>query len=69
MHPVLVPIPEVGLALGGLGRTKVYEELASGRPRSVRVGRRRFVPADAIREYVEALEREAGLVSALEVGR
>lgn len=40
----------------GLGRSKVYEELGSGRLRSVKVGRRRLVSESALIEYIERLE-------------
>jgi excisionase family DNA binding protein len=39
----------------GLSRTTVYALLASGKLRSVTVGRRRFVPSDAIDEFIAAL--------------
>lgn len=42
-----------------LGRSKFYELLADRRIRSVKEGRRRLVPATAIVEYVQLLEREA----------
>ncbi|WP_125911280.1 MULTISPECIES: excisionase family DNA-binding protein [Pseudonocardia] len=37
----------------------IYEQLRSGRLRSVRVGRTRLIPRSAIAEYVALLEREA----------
>jgi len=39
-------------ALLGLGRTATYGELQAGRLRSVKVGRRRLVPAAAISAYI-----------------
>lgn len=39
----------------GIGRSKIYEELASGRLQSVTVGRRRLVPESAIADYIEGL--------------
>jgi excisionase family DNA binding protein len=60
MNPVLLPVyPDAGQALGGLGRTKVYELITSGELRTVKIGRRRFVPAAAVEEYVARLERRA----------
>ncbi|RBY92948.1 helix-turn-helix domain-containing protein [Blastococcus sp. TF02A-30] len=60
MQPVLLPIyPDTGLALGGLGRTKVYELITSGELRTVKIGRRRFVPASAVEEYVARLEQRS----------
>jgi excisionase family DNA binding protein len=55
---VLLPVwPDTGEALGGLGRTKVYELIAAGELRTVKIGRRRFIPVEAVREYVARLER------------
>ncbi len=47
------------MALLSLSRSVLYEELRSGRLRSVHVGRTRLIPASAITEYVALLEREA----------
>ncbi len=59
MNPVLLPVyPDAGKALGGLGRTKVYELISSGELRTVTIGRRRFVPVTAVEEYVARLERQ-----------
>lgn len=59
MNPVLLPVyPDTGKALGGLGRTKVYELIQSGQLRTVKIGRRRFVPASAVEEYVARLEQQ-----------
>ena len=48
------------MAILSLSRSVIYEQLRSGRLRSVHVGRRRLIPASAIAEYVALLEREAG---------
>lgn len=40
-----------------LGRTKVYEEISSGRLRSVLVGRRRLVSEAALADYINWLEQ------------
>ena len=45
-------IPEAGLLLG-LGHATTERLVASGRLPSVKVGRRRLVPADALRRLVE----------------
>jgi excisionase family DNA binding protein len=42
-----------------LSRTVVYEQLRSGRLRSVHQGRARLIPATAISEYIALLEKEA----------
>lgn len=55
----LYQIPEA-MALLSMSRAVIYEQLRAGRLRSVKQGRRRLVPATAIIEYVQLLEREAG---------
>ncbi len=45
-----------------LSRSVIYEELRSGRLRSVHVGRIRLIPAAAITEYIALLEREASAI-------
>ncbi len=47
------------MALLSLSRTVIYEQIRSGRLRSVCQGRARLIPAAAITEYVELLTREA----------
>ena len=39
----------------GLSRTSLYALMASGQIRSVTVGRRRFIPREAIEEFIAAL--------------
>lgn len=43
----------------GLGRTKWLAELYAGRCLSVKIGRRRLIPRQAILEYIERLRTEA----------
>ena len=43
-----------------LGRSVMYEQIRSGRLRSVKEGRTRLIPAWAIDEYVALLAAEAG---------
>ena len=43
-----------------MSRSVIYEQLRSGRLRSVHQGRARRIPAAAVAEYVALLEREAG---------
>lgn len=38
----------------GVGRSLAYQEIAAGRLRSLLIGRRRFVPAGALVDYVAA---------------
>lgn len=49
----LLSIDEAADALG-VGRTRLYAELQSGRLRSVKAGRRRLVPASAVGEFIDA---------------
>jgi excisionase family DNA binding protein len=42
-----------------LSRSVIYEQIRSGRLRSVNQGRSRLIPASAIAEYVALLESEA----------
>lgn len=44
------------LRLGGLGRSKLWELISSGELRSVKIGKRRLVPEQAICEYIARLE-------------
>jgi excisionase family DNA binding protein len=56
--PVLYRVDEAAEALR-LSRSVIYELIRSGRLRSVKEGRRRLVPVEAIAEYVELLSGEA----------
>jgi excisionase family DNA binding protein len=47
------------MAILSLGRSVIYEQIRSGRLRSVTQGRSRLIPASAIAEYVKLLESEA----------
>ena len=46
--------------LGDIGRSLFYELIGSGELRSVKIGKRRLVPEQAICEYIARLERQAG---------
>jgi excisionase family DNA binding protein len=43
--------------VSGIGRSLMFEKIRSGEIVSVRVGRRRIIPADAIRAYFDRLQR------------
>ena len=59
MHPkVLNSIIDI-VARTGLSRSTVYEEMASGRLRSVKVGRRRLITESALVAYIEGLDAVA----------
>ena len=47
------------VAVLSLSRSVIYEQIRSGRLRSVTQGRTRLIPASAIAEYIALLEREA----------
>jgi len=47
----LLSIDEAAATLG-LGRSLLHAEIAAGRVRSVKVGRRRLIPAGAIADYI-----------------
>ena len=53
----LLGVDEAAAALG-IKRTLVFAELARGRLRSVKVGRRRLVPSSSIADYIA--DRGAG---------
>ncbi|WP_308440889.1 helix-turn-helix domain-containing protein [Catellatospora chokoriensis] len=54
----LYRIPEV-MALLSMSRSVIYEQIRSGRLRSVTQGRTRLVSTAAIADYVALLERES----------
>ena len=59
MQPVCLTPEETARVLG-IGRTFVYQLLASGKLESFKLGRRRLVPVDAIDRLVaEARQRQA----------
>ena len=55
-YPVLVTVEEAAVLLR-IGRTTAYELVMSGKLKSVKVGRRRLVVRDGIRDYVGELLR------------
>jgi len=54
----LYRIPDA-MRLLSMSRTAIYEQLRSGRLRSVHQGRTRLIPDTAIRDYIALLETEA----------
>jgi excisionase family DNA binding protein len=66
---LLYRIPDV-MRMLSMSRSVIFEQLRSGRLRSVRQGRARLIPAAAVAEYVALLEREAeaGLAPVAEGG-
>lgn len=57
LDPVLLTVEDAARALA-LGRTTVYQLLADGSLRSVKIGRARRVPRDALRDYVNTVAAE-----------
>lgn len=47
------------MRLLSMSRTVIYEQIRSGRLRSVKQGRTRLIPALAITDYIALLEQEA----------
>jgi hypothetical protein len=56
---VLYSVPEA-MTLLNLSRTQIYELIRTSRLVTVTQGRRRFVPADSITDYVQLLLAERG---------
>ena len=54
----LYRVPEV-MELLSMSRSVIYEQIRAGRLRTVKQGRRRYVTAAGITDYVALLEREA----------
>jgi excisionase family DNA binding protein len=63
--PQLYRIPDA-MRLLSMSRSVIYEQLRSGRLRSVRQGRARLIPASAITDYIALLEAEAGQIGGLQ---
>jgi excisionase family DNA binding protein len=49
--------PDEAAAKLSRGRTKVFAAMATGELRSVRIGRSRLIPANALLDYAERLAR------------
>jgi excisionase family DNA binding protein len=47
------------MAVLSMSRSVIYEQIRSGRLRSVTQGRTRLIPASAIADYIALLEHEA----------
>ena len=54
MDKLLYTVPEVA-EMVGLGRSKLYELIASGQIQTVRIGRSVRVPVDALRTFMDGL--------------
>jgi hypothetical protein len=58
VNQLLLSYPEAMAALGGIGRTKFFELVASGAVTKVCVGRRVFVTSASVAQYVNRLADE-----------
>lgn len=58
MHKLLFTAEEAAKIIG-VGRTKMYELLRVGAVRSVRIGRCRRIPHDALIAFVDGLREDA----------
>ena len=54
---LLLSIPEVQ-RLTGLGRSNIYKLMDSGKIESVKIGKRRMIPYDALKTWLADLRRE-----------
>lgn len=57
-------VPEA-VEASGLARTRLYELMAAGEIESVKVGRARLIPGDALLAYVERVRQGAAAVDGL----
>ena len=62
MDKLLYRPREAALVLG-MSKTALYELIRTKRIRSIKDGKFRFITADALREYVQALEQQYKEVS------
>ena len=56
--PQLYRVPDA-MWLLSLSRSVIYEQIRTGRLKSVTQGRTRLIPASAITDYISMLQREA----------
>ncbi len=59
LRPLLLPVTETARLLA-TSRSKIYEMIAAGQLESVKLGRRRLIPREAVEEYVASLRGCAG---------
>lgn len=50
--------PEEAASILGVSRTRVYDLIGSGQLRSVKLGRARRIPTEALRDFVDGLNDE-----------
>lgn len=59
MAQLLIPVPNACETLGGVSRTTVYELVKRGDLVKVNIGRRGFITAESLAEYVNRLSDAA----------
>lgn len=59
VKPLIHDVPTSREILGGIGHTKFYEEVRSGKIKLVKIGKRSFCADDELARYVEALKAAA----------
>jgi excisionase family DNA binding protein len=59
-EPLLCPVEEAAQLLG-VGRSQAFELISRGELESVKIGRRRLVPRDAIDAYIRRLRAEQSI--------
>jgi len=58
IEPLLLTVDETRKILGGRGRGHIYTLIDEGKVESVKDGSRRFILADSVRRYVDAMHRD-----------
>jgi excisionase family DNA binding protein len=58
MEVLLITTNEAARRLGGVGRSTLYDLIRSGRLRTVKIGRRRLVPVDALPDCIASLAED-----------
>ena len=56
MDPILLTIPQAAAAIG-IGRSHIYQMLARGQLEAVKVGRRRLIIAQSVKDFVASLRQ------------
>ena len=60
--PQLTPLavaPDVAAKIAGVGRTTIYASIASGQLRSLKIGNRRLIMVEWIREWLASAEQSS----------
>jgi excisionase family DNA binding protein len=58
LHPLAYNVPRA-VEMIPIGRTKLYEEIAAGRLKSIKVGTRRLVTHQALQDFLTMLAEDA----------